>query len=62
MNTLHRSVFHDKEWGTSTVQKDTLANLTHQQVKLLETKNDIDLYEDIEGIPEIMNRFIHTKK
>ena len=62
MNTLHASVFHDKEWGTSTVQKDTLANLTHQQVQLLETKNDIDLYEDIEGIPEIMNRFIHSKK
>jgi len=62
MNTLHASVFRKKEWGASTVLKDTLGNLTHQQVKLLETKNDIDLYEDIESISEIMNRFILNKK
>ncbi|MEN8886394.1 MAG: TIGR04282 family arsenosugar biosynthesis glycosyltransferase [Winogradskyella sp.] len=62
MNSLHTSVFYNKEWGTSTVLKDTLANLKNQKVKLLQTKNDIDLYEDIEGIPEIMNRFILKKK
>ena len=61
MKTLHTSVFHNKEWGTSTVRADTLADLKSQNVKLLATKNDIDLYEDIESIPEIMNRFILNK-
>lgn len=61
MKTLHASVFHNKEWGTSTVRADTLADLKSQNVKLLATKNDIDLYEDIESIPEIMNRFILNK-
>ena len=61
MNRLHKSVFQNKEWGTATVRKNTLADLVNQKVKLLETKNDIDVYEDIENIPEIMNRFIHNK-
>lgn len=61
MNTLYPAVFSNKDRGTATVRKDTLADLVAQKVKLLETKNDIDVYEDIEGIPEIMNRFIHKK-
>ncbi len=49
MKTLHRSVFHHKEWGASTVKKDTLADLSDQKVALLETLNDIDIYDDLKG-------------
>lgn len=61
MKSLIKKVFENKEWGTSTVRKDTLADLIDKKVKLLSLKNDIDVYEDIKNIPEIMNRFVHKK-
>lgn len=61
LKKLHTSVFRDKEWGTSSVEKETLNNLKAYHVKRLEIKNDIDVYEDITSIPEIMNRFILDK-
>lgn len=60
MNYLHENIFKNKEWGTETVRKDTLDNLFDKKVKLLAIKNDIDVYEDIIDIPEIMNTFINT--
>ncbi|MFT6748211.1 MAG: rSAM/selenodomain-associated transferase 1 [Flavobacterium sp.] len=61
MNSLHPSIFKNKDWGTETVRKDTLKNLKGKKVKLLEVKNDIDIYEDILNIPEIMSTFINPK-
>ncbi|MGK0413667.1 MAG: rSAM/selenodomain-associated transferase 1 [Polaribacter sp.] len=61
MNSLHEKVFKHKEWGTETVRKDTLADLIDKKVKLLAIKNDIDVYEDIVNIPEIMDSFINSK-
>ena len=61
MNTLQENVFRNKNWGTETVRKDTLADLKDKKVKLLEFKNDIDVYEDIIDIPEIMSTFINSK-
>ena len=61
MNSLQENVFKNKEWGTASVRKDTLNNLTDKKVKLLEFKNDIDVYEDIVNIPEIMATFIENK-
>ena len=61
MNSLHAAVFKNKEWGTATVRKDTLDDLKDKKVKLLAVKNDIDVYEDILGIPEIMSTFINAK-
>ena len=61
MNSLQEKVFNNKEWGTETVRKDTLADLIGKKVKLLEEKNDIDVYEDIIDIPEIMETFINSK-
>lgn len=61
MNSLEENVFKNKEWGTETVRKDTLSDLKDRDVKLLEFKNDIDVYEDILNIPEIMNTFINSK-
>ncbi|WP_397445242.1 TIGR04282 family arsenosugar biosynthesis glycosyltransferase [Polaribacter sp. R77954] len=61
MKKLHQQVFQNKNWGTETVRKDTLQDLIDKKVKLLEEKNDIDVYEDIIDIPEIMETFINSK-
>ncbi|PQJ79508.1 TIGR04282 family arsenosugar biosynthesis glycosyltransferase [Polaribacter porphyrae] len=61
MKKLYKNVFENKEWGTETVRKDTLQDLIDKKVKLLEVKNDIDVYEDIIHIPEIMETFINSK-
>ena len=61
MKKLYKNIFKNKAWGTDSVQKDTLKNLIDSKVKLLEKKNDIDEYEDIIDIPEIMEIFINTK-
>jgi glycosyltransferase A (GT-A) superfamily protein (DUF2064 family) len=61
MNSLQANIFENKDWGKETVRKDTLENLKDKKVKLLELKNDIDIYEDIIDIPEIMSTFINSK-
>ena len=61
MNSLQANIFENKDWGKETVSKDTLENLKDKKVKLLELKNDIDIYEDIIDIPEIMSTFINSK-
>tara|TARA_R110002126_G_C10490437_1_gene503721 strand:+ start:28469 stop:29080 length:612 start_codon:yes stop_codon:yes gene_type:complete len=61
MNSLQEKIFENKNWGTESVRKDTLADLNDKKVKLLAFKNDIDVYEDIIAIPEIMDRFINSK-
>ena len=47
MTRLIPEVFEKKAWGTATVLKDTLANLTEKNTHLLATKNDVDTLEDI---------------
>lgn len=61
MKSLHTTIFKNKDWGTETVRKSTLENLKNKKVKLLAFKNDIDVYEDILGIPEIISTFINAK-
>lgn len=47
MNSLNHEVFLNKNWGSDKVLEATLNNLTHKKVTLLQTKNDIDVYEDL---------------
>ncbi|WP_340199835.1 TIGR04282 family arsenosugar biosynthesis glycosyltransferase [Ascidiimonas sp. W6] len=49
LTSLIPEIFENKKWGTSTVLKDTLAQLTTKKIHLLERLNDIDIYEDIEN-------------
>jgi uncharacterized protein len=53
MKSLNSKVFKNKDWGTSSVLKDTLADLENRNVKLLETRNDIDLLEDLKDHPAL---------
>lgn len=52
MKSIEPDIFRNKKWGTSTVLKDTLSNLNHKKITLLDSRNDVDLYEDIKDISE----------
>jgi rSAM/selenodomain-associated transferase 1 len=51
MKTLHPNIFENKDWGTSSVRKDTLKDLQEVNVHLLDELNDVDVIEDIENHP-----------
>lgn len=51
MKTLQPNIFENKDWGTSSVRKDTLKNLQEVSVHLLDELNDIDVIADIENHP-----------
>ncbi len=50
MTKFNTAIFQNKTWGTESVLKDTLADLTDENIQLFEAKNDIDLYEDVKDI------------
>ncbi|WP_408023502.1 TIGR04282 family arsenosugar biosynthesis glycosyltransferase [Tenacibaculum sediminilitoris] len=54
---LHANIFQHKDWGTSTVRKDTLNDLQNESVHLLETLNDVDVFDDIKNNPTF-NQFL----
>lgn len=41
-------LFENKNWGQNSVLKDTLAHFKDQEVALLQSYNDIDIYQDLE--------------
>ncbi len=47
MKELNAKIFKNKDWGNSTVLKDTLADLENEKYILLDERNDVDYYEDI---------------
>lgn len=62
MTQLLNELFQDKAWGTGTVLKHTLENLEDKDYTLLDTRNDVDLYEDIEDIEAFQPFLKHLKK
>lgn len=50
MKQLDSTIFKNKAWGTATVLKDTLQDLSNKSIKLMKELNDIDIFEDIENI------------
>jgi len=57
MKNIKAEVFQNKEWGTATVLKNTLADLDGEKLALLKEKNDVDFYEDIKEI-EVFQQFL----
>jgi rSAM/selenodomain-associated transferase 1 len=47
LKEIHRALFQNKDWGTSSVFADTLKDLEAQKIHLLQTLNDIDTFEDL---------------
>lgn len=52
LKTLPDNLFSNKNWGTSTVLKNTLDDLESYNVHLLEELNDIDTFDDIKNLSE----------
>ncbi len=50
MKSLYSEVFKNKDWGTSSVFKDTIQDLKNKNIHLLETLNDVDVYDDLKNI------------
>jgi hypothetical protein len=50
MKNYMSELFKNKKWGTETVLKETLTDLKDRKTALLETRNDVDYYEDIKDI------------
>lgn len=61
MKQTNPLLFENKNWGTPTVLKDTLANLEHEKVYLLPARNDVDYYEDIKNIEAFQPFLKHLK-
>ena len=61
MKKFMPALFKNKAWGTETVLKDTLADLKNETTALLETKNDVDYYEDIKDIEAFEPFLKHIK-
>lgn len=51
MKSLNSEVFKNKNWGTSSVLKETLDDLKEKDLKILETLNDVDVFGDIKDHP-----------
>jgi len=60
MKEMNNAVFKQKKWSTPTVLEDTLQDLKGEDVALLEERNDIDDYEDLEDIAEFQ-KFLPEK-
>lgn len=58
LKSLNPEIFKNKQWGNSSVLKDTLHDLEGQSVSLLETLNDIDVYEDLRNFEVFKNYLI----
>lgn len=62
MNLLNKKLFIDKAWGTGNVLKHTLVDLEGENYISLDTRNDVDLYEDIATIDAFQPFLKHLKK
>ena len=51
MKIFQPKIFQNKEWGTSSVRKETLFDLKDKKVHLLQELNDVDVIADIENHP-----------
>lgn len=62
MKQLKKELFENKEWGTSSVLNKTLNDLSSEKYALLETRNDIDYYEDIANLEAFQPFIKHVQK
>ncbi len=54
LSSMIPQLFKNKQWGSDSVGKDTLNDLTSYKYELLAAKNDIDYYEDIKDVDSLM--------
>jgi len=54
LKKVYPEIFNNKNWGSSSVRKDTLTDLKNESVYLLEKLNDIDVYDDLKNHDELL--------
>lgn len=54
--------FKNKDWGQNTVLQDTLNDLKNKNIHLMDVKNDVDVYEDIQHIAAFQPFLKHSEK
>lgn len=47
LKEIHPNLFKNKNWGSSTVRRDTMSDLQKVTIHLLEELNDVDILDDI---------------
>ena len=62
MNRFHQEFFYNKAWGTDTVLNDTLKDTSHLKIDLLEPLNDVDTFEDLQGLKQFKTLFDEYKR
>ena len=61
LKSIKESIFTDKAWGTATVLEQTMKSLESEDLVLLDVRNDVDVYEDIENT-HIFQKFLKDWK
>lgn len=51
MKSLNLDLFKNKSWSTDSVFRETIKDMNTKNITILEKRNDIDHFEDIEGHP-----------
>lgn len=59
MKSVNTTIFEQKIWGTPTVLEKTLNDIKNERITLLEERNDIDIYEDLED-HSVLRHLINT--
>jgi len=59
LTSFSEPIFQNKSWGTETVLEETLNDLKYKNIHLLETRNDVDLYDDIKDV-EIFHPYLRN--
>lgn len=54
MKSLNLDLFKNKSWSTDSVFRETIKDMNTKNITILEKRNDIDHYEDIEGHPAFL--------
>lgn len=52
MKAMDYSLFKNKTWGSNSVLKETLEEIKNEKTTILETRNDIDIFEDVKNHPK----------
>lgn len=61
MKSYNPALFEHKDWGKETVLQDSLNDLKNERITLLETRNDVDVYEDIVHIEAFQPFLKHNR-
>ncbi|GGD89969.1 TIGR04282 family arsenosugar biosynthesis glycosyltransferase [Planktosalinus lacus] len=60
MNKPNNTLFENKDWGNNSVLQDTLIDLKDEHLALLDERNDIDTYEDLEEFKELKEYLLNN--